>query len=67
MYKRAVKIRNFMTQSFFVSAEQTGRPGAYVPLDTTVADVKDIIEGKYDSLTEDKFLYIGSLKELTKK
>ncbi len=67
LYKRAVKIRNFMTQSFFVSAEQTGRPGAYVPLDTTVADVKDIIEGKYDSLTEDKFLYIGSLKELTKK
>ena len=45
-----------MTQNFFVSAEQTGRPGVYVPLETTINDVKDIIEGKYDELTEDKFL-----------
>ena len=63
VYKRSKKLKNYMTQNFFVSAEQTGRPGVYVPLETTINDVKDIIEGKYDELTEDKFLFIGSASE----
>lgn len=63
-YRRAKKVKNYMTQNFFVAAEQTGRPGAYVPLKTTVADVKDILDGKYDSQPEEKFLYVGSLSEL---
>lgn len=63
-YKRAKKLRSFMTQNFFVASEQTGKPGAYVPLKTTVSDVKDILDGKYDNISEDKFLYIGSLAEI---
>jgi F-type H+-transporting ATPase subunit beta len=63
-YQRVKKLKNFMTQSFFVATEQTGRPGAYVPLETTVQDVKDIIEGKYDSVSEDKFMYIGSARDI---
>lgn len=66
-YQRVHKIKNFMTQSFSVTEEQTGRPGSYVPLATTVQDVKDIIDGKYDDLSEDKFLYIGSAQELRNK
>jgi F-type H+/Na+-transporting ATPase subunit beta len=31
-YQRVHKIKNFMTQSFTVTEEQTGRPGSYVPL-----------------------------------
>ncbi len=49
-----------MTQSFYVAENQTGRPGVYVPVETTVTDVKDIVDGKYDNLTEDKFMFIGS-------
>jgi F-type H+/Na+-transporting ATPase subunit beta len=64
LYRRAKKLKNFMTQSFYVSAEQTGRQGVYVPLEKTVSGVKDIIEGKYDDVSEDKFLYIGSLDDL---
>ncbi|HLC93628.1 MAG TPA: F0F1 ATP synthase subunit beta [Patescibacteria group bacterium] len=64
LYKRSKKIKHYMTQSFFVSAEQTGRPGVYVPLETTIKDVKDIIEGKYDDITEDKFLFIGSASDV---
>lgn len=66
-YQRVHKIKNFMTQSFSVTEEQTGRPGSYVPLATTVQDVKDIIDGKYDDISEDKFLYIGSAQDLRKK
>ncbi len=63
-YQRAKKLKNYMTQSFFVTAEQTGRPGVYVPINKTVRDVKDILDGKYDNVTEDKFMYIGSADEI---
>ena len=63
-YQRAKKIRNYMTQSFFVAENQTGRKGKYVPLKTTVDDVAAILKGDYDEITDDKFLFIGDLSEL---
>lgn len=66
IYKRARKLQNFMTQNFFVTAPQTGREGKYVPRLTTVADVCDIIEGVYDEFDDEKFLFIGSAKEVKK-
>ena len=63
-YHRAKKIKNYMTQNFFVAANQTGRPGKYVKLETTLKDVRGILDGKYDDILEDKFLYIGSLDEV---
>ncbi|MBI2443506.1 MAG: F0F1 ATP synthase subunit beta [Candidatus Levybacteria bacterium] len=66
-YRRAKILRNYMSQSFFVTYGQTGRPGKYVPLETTIKDVSDILSGKYDSLTEEKFLYIGEAKEATQQ
>lgn len=64
LYKRVKKLKNFMTQSFFVAEEQTGRAGKYVPVATTVQDVHDILTGMYDLVGEDKFMYIGSAKEI---
>lgn len=64
LYLRAKKLRNYMTQSFFVAQNQTGRVGKYVAKQTTVSDVRDILDGKYDILTEEKFLYIGTLSEI---
>jgi len=63
-YRRAKKIRNFMTQSFFVAETQSGRLGKFVPIATTVQDTADILNGKYDHLPEDKFLYVGSVSEI---
>jgi len=63
-YKRSLRLRNYMTQSFHVAQSQTGRPGVYVPRLTTVSDVNDIIDGKYDDVSEEKFLFIGEAKEL---
>jgi len=64
IFKRAKILRNFMTQSFFVAQKQTGRPGRFVPLETTIKDTNDIINGDYDAFSEDKFLYIGSAEEV---
>jgi F-type H+-transporting ATPase subunit beta len=63
VYKRAKIIRNFMTQSFFVAEAQTGRPGKYVPLMSTIQDTHDILSGVYDAVSDDKFMFIGSAKE----
>ena len=64
IYERAKKLRNFMTQNFFVTENQTGRKGAYVPRVTTVNDVNDLLSGKYDDITDDKFSFIGSIQEI---
>lgn len=66
IYLRAKKLRNYMTQSFFVASTQTGRPGTYVPAKATVKDVKRIIDGEFDAVSEEKFMYIGTLEEISK-
>lgn len=66
IYQRANKIRNYMTQNFFVTEAQTGKKGIYVSVEDTINDVKDILDGKYDNLTEDKFLFIGKLLDIDK-
>lgn len=66
VYQRAKKIRNYMTQNFFVAENQTGRKGVYVPLEETILVVKGILEGRYDDISEDKFLYIGGSADIKK-
>jgi F-type H+-transporting ATPase subunit beta len=63
LYRRAKKIKNFMTQSFFVAEEQTGRKGTFVAIKDTISAVKSIMQGLVDQVPEEKFLYIGKLDE----
>ncbi len=67
LYKRVKKLKNFMTQYFFVAEAQTGKPGVFVKLEDTLSGVDGIISGKFDQVPEDKFLYIGSVSDLDKK
>ncbi len=66
IYKRSHKIRNFMTQNFFSASSQRKVSGIFVDRKTCVQDVKAIMQGNYDSLPEEKFLYIGKLSEIAK-
>lgn len=66
LFERAKKLQNYMTQNFYVSADQTGKPGDFVPLKNTIEDVRGIISGKYDQVPTYKFLYIGNIKESIK-
>ena len=64
LYHRANKLLNYMTQDLFVVADQNDRPGKYVKLEKTVADVRDILAGRLDNVQEELLLYIGDLSEL---
>ncbi len=63
-YKRAQILKNYVTQSFFVSAVQTGRPGTFVPRLTCVQDIAEILNGTFDGVDPERFLNGGSLAEL---
>lgn len=63
IFKRARLIKNYMTQSFFVTESQTGRKGVRTSLKQVVLDVQAILDGKYDTIPPEKFLYIGSLED----
>ena len=67
VYHRAKKLRNYMTQKFFVAQSQKGESGSFVPLNITLNDTADILAGKYDTILEEKFLYIESAKSLIQK
>ncbi len=62
-YKRARLLKNYMTQTFFVTQTQTGKRGKRVTRKETVDDVEQIIMGKYDDYPPETFLYIGSIRE----
>ncbi len=62
-YSRAQKLINYMSQPLFVAEKQTGKKGKYVARATTINDIKIITSGALDSIPNDKFLYIGSLKD----
>ncbi len=63
-YKRAKKIKNYMTQSFFVASSQKEKKGQYVKVKDAVSDLIQIISGKVDSIPEEKFRFIGTLSEI---
>lgn len=64
IYKRARRLKSFMTQRFFVVSGKAGAEGKFVPVATTVGDVEAILTGKYDAVPEEKFLFIGSASEI---
>lgn len=63
LYQRANKVRNFMTQNFTVVETQTGLKGKYVSREKAVEGVKRIMDGEFDDISEDKFMFIGEADE----
>jgi F-type H+/Na+-transporting ATPase subunit beta len=64
---RARKIQRFFSQPFFVAEGFTGIPGAYVSLLDTINGFKGLVEGQYDSLPEQAFYMVGSIREAQEK
>lgn len=62
---RARKIEKFFSQPFFVAEQYTGEQGKFVPLETTIRSVQSILSGAVDEVNEARFLYLGSLDELS--
>ncbi|MCQ2796598.1 MAG: F0F1 ATP synthase subunit beta [Bacilli bacterium] len=64
---RARRIRNFLSQPFYVAETFVGIPGRYIPLKETIRSFKEILTGKYDSLPESAFMYVGTIEDVVKK
>jgi F-type H+-transporting ATPase subunit beta len=60
---RARKIRNFLSQPFFVASQFTGREGKYVAIADTIKGFKEIAEGKHDGVPEQAFYLQGTIEE----
>jgi F-type H+-transporting ATPase subunit beta len=58
---RARRIERFLSQPMFVAEQFTGTPGQYVPIHETVRGFREILEGKHDSVSEQAFLFQGSI------
>ncbi|MFZ2513014.1 MAG: F0F1 ATP synthase subunit beta [Candidatus Saccharimonadales bacterium] len=56
---RARRLQRFMAQPFFVAEKFTGNPGAFVKVEDTVRDCRDILNGKYDDKPESWFYMAG--------
>lgn len=65
--ERARRIRNFLSQPFFVAEKFSGIAGKYVSLNDTVQSFKEILEGKHDHLPEQAFFYVGTIQEAVEK
>jgi F-type H+-transporting ATPase subunit beta len=60
---RARRIERFLSQPFFTAEVFTGKPGSFTPLKETVRSFKEIVEGKWDHLPEQAFMYVGTVEE----
>jgi F-type H+-transporting ATPase subunit beta len=60
---RAGRLRRFLTQPLFVKESVTGRPGKRVLVEDTISGVACLLDGRYDAVPKDSFLYIGDIDQ----
>lgn len=64
---RARRVRNFLSQAFFVAEQFNGIPGQYVKKEDTIRSFKAILDGKADAFPEQAFMYVGTIEEAEAK
>jgi F-type H+/Na+-transporting ATPase subunit beta len=65
--QRARRIERFFSQPMFVAEVFTGTPGEYVSVADTVRSFKELLEGKWDHLPEQAFMYVGTIEQAAQK
>ena len=60
---RARRLDRFFTQSYYGAEPYSGIASQLIPLEETIAGCQAILNGSYDMLPEDAFLYIGEVTE----
>jgi F-type H+/Na+-transporting ATPase subunit beta len=61
VYNRGERLEAYLTQPFFVAEDFTGIEGEDVTLETTLNDIRKIIDGGTDSQTVESLNFIGTL------
>ncbi len=60
---RARRLERFLSQPFLVAEVFTGKPGEITPIADTIRSFEEICDGKWDHLSEDAFMYVGSIEQ----
>jgi len=63
-YSRGRKMQYFMSQPAFVREAIAVRRGSYVPLDSLIQDVNDIMNGQYDDFADMSFYMVNGINEV---
>ena len=64
---RARRIRNFLSQPFYVAAKFNGFDGKFVRVKDTISSFKRILNGEGDNLPEAAFTYVGTFDDAIEK
>ena len=64
---RARRIRNFLSQPFFVAEKFSGIDGRFVTLKDSIRSFKAILNGDYDHYPEAAFIYVGTIEDVEAK
>lgn len=59
-FYRARKLRNYFSQPMYVAEQYTGIPGQFVAISDVLDDVEAILNGRFDEIDEQDFIYIGA-------
>jgi F-type H+-transporting ATPase subunit beta len=63
---RARRVQRLLSQNLHVAEKFTGTPGDYIPLQSTIAAFKEVLEGKHDDKPESAFYLVGGVEDLHK-
>ena len=64
---RARRVRNFLSQPFFVAETFSGIEGQLVPLEDTLRSFRAILDGKVDHIPESFFLFVSDIDQVISK
>jgi F-type H+-transporting ATPase subunit beta len=64
---RARRIEKFLSQPFIVAEAFTGKQGKVTPLAETIRSFKELCDGKWDSVPEQAFMYVGGIDEVAEQ
>ena len=64
---RARRIRNFLSQPFFVAEKFSGIDGRFVTIRDNIRSFKAILSGAYDNYPESAFIYTGTIEDVEEK
>jgi F-type H+-transporting ATPase subunit beta len=67
LVNRSRRIEKFFSQPFHVAEAFTMKEGRYVTIPETIESFKGLIEGKYDHISEEDFLYAGGIEEVLER
>ena len=60
---RARRIERFLSQPFLVAEVFTGKPGEITSLADTIRSFEEIVDGRWDHLPEQAFMYVGPVEQ----